>query len=63
LDIAKWKGYPTTRWYFYGLLMGPIALLALIGLPDLYQRKIQKSKLEMMDKILMAIQDLTVSKN
>jgi hypothetical protein len=37
--IAGDKGYGGGKWVLAGLLFGPIALLAAVGLPDLKQRK------------------------
>jgi hypothetical protein len=37
--VAGAKGYEAPIWFFSGLLFGPLALLALIGMPDLKLRK------------------------
>lgn len=37
--VAGAKGYETPIWFFSGLLFGPLALLASIGMPDLKLRK------------------------
>lgn len=37
--VAAAKGYEAPAWFFSGLLFGPLALLASIGMPDLKLRK------------------------
>lgn len=37
--VAGAKGYEAPIWFFSGLLFGPLALLAAVGLPDLKLRK------------------------
>ena len=37
--VAQSKGHEAGWWFFGGLLFGPLALLASIGLPDLKLRK------------------------
>jgi len=37
--LAKAKGYDEAAWFFGGLLLGPMALLAAAGLPDLKLRR------------------------
>ena len=37
--VASAKGYEAPAWFVSGLLCGPVALLALIGMPDLKLRK------------------------
>ena len=41
-DIAKLKGQKDTQWMVWGLIFGPIALLALTAYPDLEDRKHQR---------------------
>lgn len=36
--VAASKGYNATEWFFSGLVFGPLALLATLGLPDLKLR-------------------------
>ncbi len=37
--VAEAKGYQSANWFLGGLLLGPLALLASIGLPDLKLRR------------------------
>ena len=37
--VAQSKGHEAGWWFFGGLLFGPLALLATIGLPDLKLRR------------------------
>ena len=40
---AQGKGHEPVGWAFWGLIFGPFAMLAVIGLPDLKTRKILRS--------------------
>lgn len=37
--VADSKGHDRSDWFFGGLLLGPLALLASVGLPDLKLRR------------------------
>ena len=37
--VAESKGHDSTAWFCGGLFLGPLALLASVGLPDLKLRK------------------------
>lgn len=45
--IAELKGVPTpSDWFFVGCVLGPIALIAAAGLPDLTTRKLLREYLD-----------------
>jgi len=53
-EIANSKGWDGTAWFFAGLLLGPLGLLAAVGLPDKQLRNYVRAlaeKLEALDKL------------
>jgi len=53
-EIANSKGWDGTAWFFAGLLLGPLGLLAAVGLPDKQLRNYVKAlavKLESLEDV------------
>lgn len=55
--VASEKGYKFHNWFLGGLLFGPIALLAAVGLPDLKSQGQDKMILQMIEELQSFYQD------
>ena len=45
-ELAKQKGHSSTKWFLYGLVLGPLGMLAAVGLSDLKLRSLLKDRLD-----------------
>ena len=45
-ELARLKGHSSIRWFICGLFLGPMGVLAAVGLPDLKLRKILEAKFQ-----------------